>query len=572
MSVMDLPPLVETHDGTLADVLLRRAATMGDAIVYSYSAPRAAGVIDLSYAGLARRALGIAAELVDRGLSGRRALLLYPPGLEFIEAFYACMLANVSAMPMYVPARNLPDARLRAIADAVEVSAVLTSGAKAELVATVAAQLPSLAGSPIVATDAAAGADGIGWRAPDGFGEAPPLIQFTSGSTSTPKGVVVTHANIMANQRMIRRAFAHRGGETVISWLPFFHDMGLIGNIMQPLYVGGRAVLMSSADFLQTPAKWLQLISAFRADTSGAPNFAYDYCTNRVTDDQVDLLDLSSWKVAYNGSEMIRPATMRRFCARFARAGFDPRAVLHCYGMAETTLYASAGRGFPDGLPDAPPPPEAIASVGRPDPESRVRIAGPDGRALADGQVGEILIAGPHVAAGYLDDPRATAQAFAAVVDDDPGTPYLRTGDLGYLKGGELHVAGRCKNVLVVNGRNYHGEEIEYLGAGTDAMFLESGACVIQVDEGLAGGEIIFLQEIRKSSFERARHEIDSLGEKARAIGRRVLSEYSLPIHRVIYMRENRLPRTSSGKIDRGRVHEFAGHDASGVLTEVRIR
>jgi acyl-CoA synthetase (AMP-forming)/AMP-acid ligase II len=557
--------------GSLTDILSHRARTIGNNCAYVYVPPRTTTPLELTYTGLFERATAIAARLIEQGLSGGKVLLLYPPGLEFIEAFYGCMYANVSTVPMYVPVRSVPDARLRAIAETVDIAAILTVEAKAMLVAGVADQLFADRPRPILLTDKIEAGPRDGWDLATDHDVAP-LIQFTSGSTSRPKGVIVTHGNIMANQGMIQRSFGHRGGETVVGWLPFFHDMGLIGNIMQPLFIGGCSVLMSSADFLQFPNKWLHLVSLFGAETSGAPNFAYEYCVSRITDEQIDELDLSGWKVAYNGAEMIRPATMKRFSERFARTGFRPESVLNCYGMAETTLYVTAGPCFRDGLPTpASGAPALIASVGSPDPESVVRVVGADAREVAERSVGEVWVRGPHVAAGYVNNPAATKETFQARVEGEAET-YLRTGDLGFMADGELHIVGRLKNLIVLNGRNYHGEEIEYFGACSDDRFLESGACLVQVNEGLSENEIIFMQEIKKSCFDEARRDPKPLEEKAVLLSRQILSEFSLPVHRIIYLRENRLPRTSSGKIDRGRAPTFAQSDPAGILMEVKTR
>lgn len=570
MNVMHHPTTANL--GSLTEVLSHHAQTIGDKPVYVYVPPRTTTPVELTYKGLFQRATAIAARLIEQGLAGRSVLLLYPPGLEFIEAFYGCMYANVSNIPMYVPVRSVPDSRLRAIVETVDVAAILTVEAKAELVGNVADQLFGKDPRPIILTDTVEAREASGWDIPTDHNVAP-LIQFTSGSTAKPKGVVVTHSNIMANQRMIQRSFGHKGGETVVGWLPFFHDMGLIGNIMQPLFIGGCSVLMSSADFLQFPGKWLHLVSLHRAETSGAPNFAYDYCVSRISDEQIDEIDLSGWNVAYNGAEMIRPATMKRFCDRFARTGFNPRAVLNCYGMAETTLYVTAGPCFPAGLPtSASSAPDFIASVGRPDPESIVRVVDPTCREAAEQTVGEVWVRGPHVAAGYVNNPVATKETFHARIEGEPEETYLRTGDLGFMQDGELHIVGRLKNLIVLNGRNYHGEEIEYFGARSDERFLESGACVVHMNEGLSENEIVFMQEIKKSCFEEVRKDLKRLEDESFTLSRRILNEFSLPVHRFIYFRENRLPRTSSGKIDRGRVQGFAQADPAGILMEVRTR
>lgn len=558
---------------SLPDLLAHHAETIGNKPVYLYVPPRSTTAVSLSYRALHDATCMLAAALHEQGLRGRNALLLYPPGLDFIQAFFGCLRGSVSTIPMYIPSRNVPDARLRAIAETVEIAAILTVKAKEELACSLAAELLPGKDCRVICTDAMPDVDVSGMDLRVDI-EVPPLIQFTSGSTARPKGVVVSHANIMANQRMIQRAFSHQGGETVVSWLPFFHDMGLIGNIMQPLYIGGSSVLMSPTDFLQNPHKWLQLISMHAANTSGAPNFAYDYCASRVTEEQAEELDLSSWVVAYNGSEMIRPTTMRRFCDRFKAHGFRPEAVLHCYGMAETTLYVSSGRGYLSStLPTDDVQLDEIASVGRPDEESEVCIVDEQGIEQPEGCTGEIWVRGPHVALGYVNNPQATEVTFHARPGGCQYAPtYLRTGDLGYLRNGELHVVGRVKNLIVVNGKNYYGEEIEYFVARSDEYFLESGACIMHVNEGLSNNEIVFIQEIRKTSFEAASTDLKRLEEKALQLSRQILEHFNLPVHRFIYLRESRLPRTSSGKVDRARARDLALAEDRPILLEVQTR
>lgn len=557
---------------SLSHVLAHHAATIGNRPLYHYIAPRADAPTTLTYRELHDHSCMLAAALQEHDLQGKNVLLMYPPGLEFIEAFFSCMRGNISAIPMYIPPGNLPDIRLRAIASTVDIAAVLTVKAKQTQVGRQIAELFSGKDCQVICTDELPQVNGAGIELSIDF-EQPPLIQFTSGSTSKPKGVVVSHSNLIANQHMIERGF-HRhthmhGGESMVSWLPFFHDMGLICSIMHPVFIGGSVVLMSPTDFLHNPHKWLQLISKYAANISGAPNFAYEYCVSRIEDEQLDGLDLSSWSVAYNGSEMIRPITMKRFCDRFGPYGFRAEAIFYCYGMAETTLYVSGGTGAP-GSDDSP---DAIASVGPPDEETEVIIVDEDGAVLPAGHTGEVWVRGPHVARGYINNPLASEATFEAKPGGSKSGPsYLRTGDLGYLRQGNLHIVGRVKNMLIVNGKNYYGEEIEYFVARSHNYFLESGACILQTNEGLANSEVIFMQEIKKSSIEAARADLPHLEEKALQLSRQILNDFKLSVHRFIFLGASRLPRTSSGKIDRARANELAVGGACNYLLEVNTR
>ena len=557
---------------TLPRILANRAVSIGDRPVYHYMAPRATEPDTLTYRQLYHSSCALAAALRRYGFQGRNALLMYPPGLDFIKTFFGCMQGNVTAIPMYVPPGNTPDTRLFAIAATVDIAVTLTIKTKeAQVRSLVSAMFPGKE-CLVLCTDEMPQGDevAVDWGVDI---EQPPLIQFTSGSTSNPKGVVVTHTNLVNNQLMIERGFRRhaqtRGGETMVSWLPFFHDMGLICSIMHPVFIGGCTVLMSPNDFLQNPHKWLQLISAHSATIAGAPNFAYDYCVSRVKPEQIEGLDLNSWRVAYNGSEMIRPLTMKRFCDRFAEYGFHRRALFYCYGMAETTLYVSGSTGAVGDSDTA----DTVASVGVPDEESEVIIVADDKTVLADGETGEIWVRGPHVARGYINNPKATQETFEAKPGNDKAAPsYLRTGDLGYMRQGNLYMVGRAKNLLVVNGKNYFGEEIEYFVARSNRHFVESGACILQTNEGFANAEIVFMQEIHKTSIEAVRANLEELEAEALQLSLGIVNEFKLSVHRFIFLRAGRLPRTSSGKIDRARARGLAKDTGPNCLLDVGVR
>lgn len=558
--------------GTFPQILAERTTSMGDQPLYHYMAPKAMQPETLTYRELHDYSCQLANTLRALGFGGKKALLMYPPGLDFIKTFFGCMQGNVSAIPMYISPGNTPDNRLLAISQTVDIAVTLTVKSKEVQVRALVDQLFPGKRPLIICTDELQeiGPIGVDWIID---AEVPPLIQFTSGSTSNPKGVIVTHANLVHNQHMIARGFNRhaqtRGGEVMVSWLPFFHDMGLICSIMHPVFIGGSVVLMSPNDFLQNPHKWLQLISSYSAAISGAPNFAYDYCATRIKDEQLEGVDLSRWRVAYNGSEMIRPVTMKRFCDRFAPYGFQKRALFYCYGMAETTLYVSGSTGeVGESETD-----DSVACVGAPDEKSEVIIVDDEKNVLPDGSPGEIWIRGPHVASGYINNPQASKDIFEAKPRNDEAAPsYLRTGDLGFLHNGGLYMVGRAKNLLVVNGKNFFGEEIEYFVARSHNHFVESGACVLQINEGLENAEIIFMQEIHKSSVEAVRSNLADLEARALQLSRRIVSEFKLSVHRFVFLRAGRLPRTSSGKIDRARAYDLAKGVGPNCLLDVGVR
>jgi acyl-CoA synthetase (AMP-forming)/AMP-acid ligase II len=387
------------------------------------------------------------------------------------------------------------------------------------------------------------------------------FIQYTSGSTMDPRGIVITHGNIMANQAMIRRAFAHDEATVVMSWLPLHHDMGLIGSILQPLYLGGRCILASPLAFLQRPVRWLRAVADHRATTSGAPNFAYELCARQVTAAQMEGLDLSGWRLAFCGSEPVRPGTMRRFAARFAPAGFDAAALYPCYGMAEATLFVTggiAGQGarsrdiprsrFADVAADAAEM-QAVTDCGRPTPPARIAILDPQtGRAAAGEAVGEICVAGPHVSPGLWspDRPGGIRPHGDRMVDLD-GVAHLRSGDAGLLIEGTLHIVGRLKDMVILRGANVHAEDIEHtLMEQPEAAPLEAAAAVAV--ERDAAEVLVLLCEL---SAQGPRGGLPA--ETADALRRRVAEAHGLMPAEMVLLAPRSLPRTTSGKVQRQR-------------------
>ncbi|HEY0511015.1 MAG TPA: amino acid adenylation domain-containing protein [Thermoanaerobaculia bacterium] len=504
---------------------------------------------DLTYADLDRQALAIAAQLQQLGAAGQRALLLYPPGLDFVAAFLGCLYGGVVAVPVYPPTsqRTLP--RLLAIAQDARPALALTTRALQGKLQPLAAGMPWLGEIAWVVTDGSDGSDESdgAWQDPRPGPETLAFLQYTSGSTAAPKGVMVSHGNLLHNEEMIRRAFGQSAASVIVGWLPLYHDMGLIGNVLQPLYLGAHCILQAPATFLQRPLSWLAAISRYRATTSGAPNFAYDLCVRKIGAEQRAGLDLASWEVAFNGAEPVRPDTLERFAAAFAPQGFRRRAFYPCYGLAEATLFVSGG-GQGALAVVAAEGARGLVGCGRPWMDQRLVVVDPEsGRPVGDGQEGEIWISGPSVAQGYWRQPEATERDFRARLAGAPAdrgeSCFLRTGDLGFLRGGELFVTGRLKDLLIVRGRNLYPQDIERTVEESHAA-LRPGCGAAFAVEGDGEERLVIVQELDPHR----RGEADAALE---ALRRAVAEEHEVQVHQAVLVRAGTIPKTSSGKIQR---------------------
>ncbi len=535
---------------TLVELLAERARQDPGRVAYRFLANGEEEVESLSLGELDAGARRIAAELIGRGLAGERVLLLYPPGLGFVQAFLACLYARAVAVPAYPPQseRGLP--RLVAMVRDAAPRGVLSPAGELSLARARDGARGELTGLEWVATDGLTGpvpAPGPGPR-PDDLA----FLQYTSGSTSTPKGVMVTHANLMDNEAVIRRAFGMQASDVVVGWLPLYHDMGLIGNVIQPLYSGASCVLMSPVAFLQQPRRWLAAIDRYRGTVSGGPNFAYDLCLRRLAPAARAGLDLSSWRVAFNGAEPIRAGTLAAFAAGFAPQGFRSRAFFPCYGLAEATLFVS-GTGAGAGS-------HVLAAEGGPARVSSGAVAwGPEVRVVdpqtalprAEGEEGEIWVRGGSVAAGYWGRPQASAATFGARLADGDG-PFLRTGDLGFLVAGELFVTGRSKDLLIVRGRNHHPQDVE-LTAERASAALRPGcgaAFAIEPEDGEGAERVVLV-------FEVDRHSDQPIEVVAQAVRAAVAEEHELRLAELVLIRASTLPKTSSGKVQRHACREL---------------
>jgi acyl-CoA synthetase (AMP-forming)/AMP-acid ligase II len=526
----------------------------------------------LSYAQLESSAKEVATWLQERKAAGRQVLVLFPSGIDFITAFLGCLYAGAVAVPAPLPTEQGQHfSRVSAIVRDADVCAVLTNAAT-EAKVRIWLDDEGLPRIPVLAADTPGFADADAWRDPGLERDRLAFLQYTSGSTSRPRGVMVTHGNLLANQATIQRATGSTSGSRVGGWLPFYHDMGLIGHVLHPLYLGSCGVLMSPISFLKRPVRWLRMIDEYGIEVGGGPNFAYDLCARRITDEQLAGLDLSRWTVACNGAEPIRAETLDAFAERFAPAGFRAEQFFPCYGMAETTLLitgkprgrtparravnaAALERG---GLTDAGPgvPSRTLVSSGVLNEDFQVRIVDPEELAeVPEGRIGEIWVRGESVCAGYWENPEATGVTFRGALRQDGRDAgpdeggWLRTGDLDAVRDGELFVTGRLKEMILINGRNLYPHDIERAVREVDPALDGSGA-VFGVD---AGGreQLVIVHEARVRGADA--DPMVLAAQVQRVVGR----EFAVPVENVVLVRPGGVHRTTSGKIRRTVMREL---------------
>ena len=546
------------------DLLCLKAQTSPERKIYTFLLDGEASEISLTYQTLDKRSRAIAAQLQQNlGNVGSRVLLLYPPGLEFISAFFGCLYAGMVAVPAYLPRRNEKVSRLQAIVSDAQSTIALTTESELAALQEWSTQSPKLAGLRWLATDTVADTLTANWKTPVISGDTLALLQYTSGSTGTPKGVMVSHANLLHNSALIQRCFEHTPNSYGLIWLPPYHDMGLIGGILQPLYGEFPVTLMSPVTFLKKPFRWLQAISRYRATTSGGPDFAYALACRRISPEQRSQLDLSSWSLAFTGAEPIRAQTLEKFADYFAPCGFRKEAFYPCYGMAETTLIATGG------VKSDPPiirrlKPEALEQnqvmyAHKPGDLSRKVVgcgqsASDQALIIVDPQtmtpcqpnrVGEIWISGRSVTQGYWNNSKQTEQTFQAYLSNTGDGPFFRTGDLGFLQDRELFLTGRLKDLIIIQGRNHYPQDIEFTVEQSHPALAPSCGAVFSIEISNQE-ELVIIHEIVRSYL----RKLDA-SEVIGAIQRAVAQQHNLRAHTILLLKVGGIPKTSSGKVQR---------------------
>jgi acyl-CoA synthetase (AMP-forming)/AMP-acid ligase II len=539
---------------SLVHALEELSSTIPTDIAYTFLPEGEDEELNITFRELEMRSQAVAARLQRLAHAGDRAALVYESSLEYIVALVGCFYAGIVAVPVYPPDPmriRRTGARLRAILQDSQANIVLTSSSEAHRFGSYLEQA-----GHVVITDAISADDATEYRRPEIGPDTLALLQYTSGSTGRPRGVMLTHANLMFNFEHIKKF--DEPNAVAVSWLPMYHDMGLIGLVLQVLQSGRRTVLMSPLSFVKRPVRWLKAISKYKAYATSGPSFAYDLCVQKISEEEMAGLDLSSWTLACNGAEPVRPDTMQRFAERFAPAGFRYETFYPCYGLAEATLIVSGGektaapiiRHFDSHqladnhvVPVAEGAGRAIVGCGQSVERQEIAIVDPATmRRCEPGEIGEIWVRGPGVAKGYWNNPAASAETFGATLPAEKGT-FLRTGDMGFLFDGELFVTGRIKDLIIVRGRNHYPQDIERTVEGSHPALRRDHVVSFGVDVDDEERVVVVCGVMRAQKLNQQ--------ELFSAVRAALAHEHELSPHAIVLVKGSEIPRTSSGKLQR---------------------
>ncbi|MBR8641365.1 fatty acyl-AMP ligase [Streptomyces tuirus] len=569
---------------TLVEMCQDRAAEQPDRKFFSFLENGVDETASLTPREVDLHARAVAAELQKHAPAGARVLLNYPPGLEFVTAFFGCLYAGMIAVPIPPVEAGRDGAktgRLEAITSSAEPELFLSTASTLDRLGQSESVDKVLSGLVRVATDTISPDHAELWNEPVVDGDTVAYLQYSSGSTGVPKGVMLTHANVLDNLALIHKN-GSRGDEEasetpppVVLWLPLFHDMGLVNGILQPLFAGFEVTLMPPLAFVQHPYNWLRAISDRGTAISVAPNFAYELCVRRITEEQIKTLDLSGWRLAAVGAEPVRPETLERFCEVFGPVGFHREAFFPCYGLAESTVMVSGGPAFDPPVIHTFDAHDLAAGRVRPAKEGSrtrtlvgcgqiqssltLRLVDPvTGELCADDEIGEIYVSGSSVGSGYWNAPQVTEETFRARLPQASGRDFLRTGDLGFMYDGQLFITGRRKDVIILDGLNYYPHDVEASVSGSHPALRDDRACAFSVDDG-GQEKLVVLVEIQRrhrilrggAPEDRAAPNAVKASDVEAAVRRAVTADHGVRVADVVLLRPGTLPYTSSAKIKR---------------------
>ena len=562
---------------TLAELLIHRAELQPHNIAFTFLSDGEREAERLTYGELHQAASRLALQLQALNLAGERALILHPPGFNYLIALFGCWYAGVVAVPAYPPRNPRHAGRIQTLAVDAQISAVLTEKNNIPKTRQWLDSVLDIQPLHWFTPEAYREGNADRWESPSIKADTLALLQYTSGSTGTPKGVMLTHGNLWANSRIIAEGIQSSPDDVAVTWLPPYHDMGLIGAILQPIYVGCLCIWMSPVSFLQQPYRWLKAISDYQGTMSVAPNFAYELCVDKITSEQRKTLDLSSWRIALTGAEPISPQTIAQFSETFAECGFKQESFYPCYGLAEATLLVTGSnchgkpvinhfsqtelkrdRAIPT---DDPEDAQPFVSCGKPPQETEIAIVNPETLTpVQPEEIGEIWVRGESVAQGYWQKETETQETFSASLPDQPEKQFLRTGDLGTYQNGELYVTGRRKDIIIIRGQNYYPQDIEQtVGQAHVGLRKNCGAAFTvkpplardsleskpPFQRGVWGDKLVIVQEVERSY---RRQPLDSV---VRAIREAISQTHNLQVSHILLIKPATIPKTSSGKIQR---------------------
>ncbi len=548
------------------DVLRYHADHQPDKTAYIFLKDGEKEEVIITYAELDLKAKAIAARLQKQCRFGDRVLLLYSPGLEFIPAFFACLYAGVLAVPVYPPSPANLDAsmdKLMTIISDAKPSAALTTQDIATMVDFIKGDYPEVGKINWIASDRVENNISADFISQVIAKDTTAFLQYTSGSTGNPKGVMVSHGNIFYNEEMIKTCFEHTDQSIWAGWVPFFHDMGLLGSILHPLHMGIQCIIMSPMDFLKKPIRWLQAISRYKVTTSGGPNFGFDLCVRKIPNEALSDLDLSCWKAAFNGAEPIRAETIKNFYDKFKVCGFREESLQPCYGMAETTVFiSSVGRLIKPTISYIDnsalernkvvikKPNEknihTIVGCGQTWLDQKICIVDPKSLTKSpENSIGEIWISGDNITQGYWNKAKETKDTFHAYIKDTGEGPFLRTGDLGFMVNKEVFITGRRKDLIIVRGRNFYPHDLEDKVWKTHPS-LRQGCCVAIAIDVENEEKLLVIQEVKNQYLENLNFD-DILD----TIFQTILKHNEIAPHAVVLIKQGTIPKTSSGKVQR---------------------
>lgn len=550
---------------SVVDLARTQATQRGQAVAYTFLLDGQPQEVNLTYAALDEQARAIAAHLQQTMQPGDRAILVYPTDPAFIAAFLGCLYAGIIAVPVPEPFTDRHFLRIKSIVADAGTRHILTTSHFLTAVNQRFADNPDIQSLHWLATDTIPPQEAHNWQEPPLSHDKIAFLQYTSGSTAAPKGVIISHGNLLANSEMLRQIYQSHQESVIVSWLPLFHDLGLVAKIMQTLYVGCRCILMSPLAFLQKPVRWLQAISHYRGEISGAPNFAYAVAARKVTPAQKETLDLSSWRIAFCGAEPVRAATLDEFAAAFQSCGLRRESLLPAFGMAEATLFIAAGplnhgpiyyeldaaafsqhQVVPAQTGSASITAVACGNFNWLD--QQLKIINPD--TLTESQpneVGEIWLAGSHIGQGYWNNPAATKATFHAYTADTNAGPFMRTGDLGFVHDGQLYIGGRIKDLIIIDGQNHYPQDIEFTIENAHPLIRNGCTAAFPIDyEGQE--RLVIVAELRPPSADTPLPPPETISQLIR---RAVAQEHGIPLHDVAFIKPRTIHKTSSGKIQR---------------------